>query len=262
MTSVEDATFDARYVPFLRAAEDRHFWFRTRNTVIASVMRRIEPTLSSGYRVLEIGCGTGNTLRVLSTECRRGRVFGIDVYYDGLVHARDRVGPRVLQADVSQVPFSPSTRFDVIGMFDVLEHIDDDSGTLQCVHRLLTNGGILLTTVPASMSLWSAFDLAAHHRRRYECADLREKLSAAGFTVEYLSPFMATLYPLAWVKRRASLVWRRERDVFEAALDDLRVVPFLNGALERILSREARVVGALRSLPFGTSLIAIARRTR
>lgn len=246
-------------MPFLRVAEDRHFWFRARNDVIATLLRQLEPAFPQGYRAIELGCGTGNTLRVLADECRRGRVFGIDFQREGLQHARQRVGPRVVQADVQRSPFSPSLRFDLIGMFDVLEHVDDDCRVLADIRSWLTDAGMLMLTVPASPALWSAFDVAAHHRRRYTAEELESKLTGAGFRVEYLSPFMVSLYPLAWIKRRFHSS-RIQRDPFAAVIDDLRIVPVVNGALEWLLSRELRPIAARRRLPFGVSLIAIARR--
>lgn len=260
--STEEANYDARYVPYLRAAEDRHFWFRARNAVIAAALRRIEPSLASGYRALEIGCGTGNTLRVVAETLRRGSTFGVDLFLDGLVHARNRVGPRVFQADIVRPPFGDRTKFDVIAMFDVLEHLDDDRAALSLVHGLLRDGGVMLLTVPASMRLWSAFDVASHHRRRYDAPALHSKLLDAGFDVEYLSPFMLTLYPIAWLKRRLAPRWRDDRGAFAAAIEDLRIVPILNPLLEWMLSVEAPAIARRRRLPFGTSLLAIGRRRR
>jgi SAM-dependent methyltransferase len=253
--------FDARCVPHLRAAEDRHFWFRARNAALAAVLRQLDPALPGGYRALEIGCGTGNTLQVMAAECRGGRVFGFDADLGSLDHARDRVGPRVMQADIAWTPFAASMRFQLIGMFDVLEHIADESGALSRVRELLTGDGVFLVTVPASKRLWSAFDVASHHQRRYEPDELGQRLVQAGFTVEYLTPFMAAVYPLAWIKRRlaASL---RASDPFDAAVDDLRVVPVANSILGWLLSPEAGAIARRRRLPFGTSVLAIARRSR
>jgi SAM-dependent methyltransferase len=251
--------FDARFVPYLRAAEDRHFWFVARNAIIASLVSQIEPMLPSRYRVLEIGCGAGNTLKAIRGVCRRGSVMGMDLYREGLVLARDRVALPLVQGDVVHSPFVPSTRFDVIGMFDVIEHIDDDRDVLATVRSMLARDAYLLLTVPASPELWSAFDEAAGHYRRYTVNDLGARLLATGYRVDYLSPFMTALYPLAWVRRR---FWHRPSNpegAFDVARRDLRIVPIVNSLLQWALSREALRISGRARLPFGTSLIAVAR---
>ena len=254
-----DGGYDERYVSALAAVEDRHFWFRARNAVIRSVASMIEPTLPEQYRILEVGCGTGNTLRVLSDVCRRGTVVGMDAQHRGLLVARERLSCPLLQADIRDFPFGHEVRFDVAAMFDVLEHIPDDVGALAAVRTCLRPGGWLLLTVPAGPELWSAFDVAARHCRRYTIDGLRQTLNAAGLQPDYLSPFMASLYPLALVKRRPRADRRHAHGGRDPVLDDLRVLPLLNDVLTWVLAREAPLIAARRQLRRGTSLIAIAR---
>jgi SAM-dependent methyltransferase len=249
--------FDSRYTPHLLAAEDRHFWFRARNSVIGAVAQRLLPSLPADYRVLEVGCGNGNTLRVLDALCRRGSLIGIDSHREGLALAGRRVRCPLVQADIRMPPFADAVRFDLVCMFDVLEHIDDDVGALADIRTRMTEKGVLLLTVPAGPELWSAFDVAARHCRRYTPVSLTSALTAGGFRVEYLSPFMTVLYPLAWIKRRWPARAAGGRD---PVLDDLRIVPVVNGLLAWLLARDASLVAARRRLPFGTSLIAIAGR--
>jgi SAM-dependent methyltransferase len=252
--------YDARFIPTLQAVEDRHFWFRARNAALEGLVRRIEPTLRPGYRILEIGCGTGNTLRVLSSVCTRGCVYGMDVQIEGLRLARDRTARPVIQADIRRAPFAAPIRFDAVGMFDVLEHIEEDEAVLAAIRSQLAPDGLLLLTVPAGPELWSIFDVAAHHRRRYTAAELQRKLTGSGFIPEYLSPFMALLYPLMWVRRRFSALASLDQDPFEASLAEFRVVPVANTVLFWTLRAEAPLIASHRVLPFGTSLLALARR--
>ena len=250
--------FDASYFPHLVAAEDRHFWFRARNAVIRAVVAALEPQLPAGYRVLEVGCGSGNTLRVLEAVCRRGFVVGLDSEREGLATARQRVSCGVIAADLRALPFDPSIAFDVVAMFDVLEHIPDDGAALAATRSRMRPGATLLITVPAAPELWGPFDEAAHHCRRYTIGTLSAVLQSCGFDVRYLSPFMASLYPLAWLKRRLLRSRRLGTASTDAVLDDLRVVPVVNACLAWLLAAEAGPIAARRRLPFGTSLLAIA----
>jgi hypothetical protein len=163
----------------------------------------------------------------------------------------------LVQADLCRAPFAPTTRFNLIGIFDVLEHIDDDSRVLRALRSWAAPGGALLVTVPAGPSLWSRFDVAACHRRRYTVQTLRQKLVLADFKIEYLSPFMTCLYPLLWTRRRL-LQWR-EGSAFDFAREELRIVPGVNSLLTWVLLAETAVIKARRRMPCGTSLIAIAR---
>ena len=129
----------------LAPVEDRHFWFRARARVITAVARRLARAWPPGYRVLEVGCGAGGTLRALERGCPGGRLIGMDLHREGLRLARRRCAATFVQADVLAPPFLGS--FHLIGLFDVLEHLADDVGTLERLRELLRPEGRLLLTV-------------------------------------------------------------------------------------------------------------------
>jgi len=252
------------YAPLFEA-EDRHFWFRARNVVLERIVAAETAGLRNGFRVLEVGCGTGYVLRMLHDTCRRGVVIGMDRFADGLALARKRSAAPVVRGRIEAAPFS--VPFDLIGIFDTLEHIDDDAAALGNLRQLLRPGGVLCVTVPAYEELWSDFDVESRHCRRYAPELLDERLRQAGFTVEYLTPFMATLYPLARIGRFLSDAQRRRRaasgDASQSAVvDQLRIRPGINGVLTFLLAQEARLIEARKQLPLGTSLLAVARVPR
>lgn len=250
--------FEPDYFESLFEVEDRHFWFRTRNDVIALLAARAIANLLPGYRVLEMGCGDGNVLRVLESVCRNGVVVGMDLYGRGLHYASRRVSCPLVQADVRQAPFSE--KFQVIGIFDVLEHIPDDIRLLQDLSKLLDQNGTILITVPAHRRLWSYFDRLSGHCRRYSLPELRAKLDAAGFAVEFSSQYMMSLYPLMWLSRRLNSGRAATKSPANAVKDELRVLPILNPILTRLLRFENKWLARRKSLPLGTSLIAVARK--
>jgi SAM-dependent methyltransferase len=255
--------FDPALFTALYAAEDRHFWFGARNLALKTVIESVRARLPRHYRVLEIGCGTGNTLRMLQDACRdAGIVVGMDLFGEGLRYARRRTSIPLVQGRVEQQPFA--TPFDLVGMFDVLEHIQDDLTTLQQVRALINPGGYLLITVPAGKALWSRFDEEAHHCRRYEREELRRRLVEAGLVVEYLTPFMTTLYPLARAARWWSAQANRmrgwlNRPVKSVVETDITIRPGLNGLMSTLLKLELPALRGRRQMPFGTSLLALAR---
>lgn len=256
---MDQSTYDPAYFERLFAVEDGHFWFRARNEIIASLVAQLTASLASGYRVLEVGCGTGNVLRVLEKACPSGEITGVDLFAEGLNFARRRTSCRLVRGDVHALPFDQP--FHLIGLFDVLEHLHDDMQALRDLHDALVPGGALLLTVPAHPSLWSYFDEASHHQRRYDATELRSKLLNSGYHVEYLTPYMACLFPLLWLGRRmAGLLHRGDVNVDDLATRELRINPLANDLLYHILRREARLVKRRKQLPMGASIVAIARR--
>jgi SAM-dependent methyltransferase len=256
------ATYDPSLYPHLAPIEERHFWFRGRNSAIGAIARRICASPRPGRRVLEVGCGTGNVLRQLERACPDALVIGTDLFAAGLVHARARTGCPLVQADIRTPPFS--ARFDLIGLFDVLEHLPDDVAVLRALRGLLAPDGALVLTVPAHAWLWSYFDVASRHCRRYAVGDLERKLGQAGYRVEYLSQYMCAILPLVWIRRRLAVravpaATAGGADTLELATEELRIWPIVNGLLTWLLEREARLVARGRHLPFGTSLIVLAR---
>lgn len=252
------ANYDPSFFAPLFAAEDRHFWFRGRSRVVEAVLRQLTGGMDPGYRVLEVGCANGNVLAALERGAPRGLVIGMDRYGEGLRYARRRTSCPLIQADITALPFRE--RFHVVGLFDVLEHLPDDLGVLRDLLGVLVPGGRLLVTVPAHRWLWSYFDEVAHHCRRYDGNELPEKLTAAGYHVEYCTQYMATILPLVWLTRRLQTLRARggTRPVSDVARGELTIVPGLNGLLTFLLSQEARPIAKRKRMPFGTSLLAIA----
>ncbi len=253
--------YDPALFATLDHVEDRHFWFRARRRVVGTVLRQLTDGLAPGYHVLELGCGNGGMLPLLRDLSPGGTVTGMDLYAEGLRHARRRCpGASLVRGDVRHAPFDRA--FAVVGMFDVLEHVTDDLGVLSDVRRMLAPGGAILLTVPAHMSLWSYFDVAARHARRYAPDELTDKLARAGFEVEYATEFMRAIYPLVWLGRRVkqALGGRAAADATAMTQRELRVTPGLNALLAAALSAEPRRIRRREQIRRGTSLLAVGRR--
>jgi SAM-dependent methyltransferase len=250
--------YDPSHYPDLYAVEDRHFWFRGRNRMIEHLAAQAVLRLPRGYRVLEVGCGDGNVLRLLEQTCKGGTVIGMDYFAEGLELARTRCRCLLVQGDLARPPFA--AEFHLACAFDVLEHLPDDGGALRSLWRMLQPGGRVLATVPAQPSLWSDFDVASGHCRRYQQNELLRKLEDAGFTVEFLTPFMTSIYPLVRLSRALRHSRDKETGVRDAVRRELRIVPVLNDVLAFLLEQEARWTRRGRTLPIGTSLAAVAQK--
>jgi len=228
--------------------EDRqHWYFRGRLRVIDRAVRRVLPRRR--LRLVDIGCGTGTVLSALGDL---GETVGIEANDTLLAVARASGLDARKGALPDALPVAPGWA-DVVLLLDVIEHLDDDAAALRGVHRVLARGGVLVVTVPAYPWLWSGHDAVLGHRRRYVARSLRGLLESAGYRVERLTYFNTVLFP-AIAARRLYKRWRGD-----GSHDLTRPGPVLNGLLDRLFSLERHVVPTL-TLPFGTSLFAVARR--
>ena len=242
---------DATYVhDDLAAAEARHFWFDARNRLIIAALARHFPTARA---FLDLGCGTGGVLAAID----RGRT-GLDLcagdaLLAGLVRAERRV-PRAsfVQLDLRHLPYD--REFDVIGIFDVLEHLDDDEAVLREVRRATKPGGGVIITVPQHPSLWSAVDEFSCHRRRYTRAGLLAKVRRTGFAVERVTSFMTFVLPALLLSR----IGKRNAATLDPAAE-LRIASAPNAVLRGICRLEAATIAAGCSWPAGGSLLVVAR---
>lgn len=258
--SISDS-YDPQFFEPLFQAEERHFWFVSRNQVVADTLQALDRNLKDGYRVLELGCGNGNTLRVTESACQRGKVMGSDLFHSGLVLARKRVNCPLVQADVLNLPFAGG--FELVSFFDVLEHIQDDRKMLEKVREILAPGGYVVITVPADPGLWSYFDEASHHQRRYTRETLTRLLEDAGYEIIRLTAFMSLTYPLVWLRRKLT---HRNTDTgvpLDAdllAYQELQVNGVMNWALTQLLKLERGWLQRGNTFKKGSSLLAVARR--
>jgi SAM-dependent methyltransferase len=235
------------------AAQDRaHWWFRGRRAVVLAEMARylptVEPSSGGGRGIAEIGCGSGGMLEAL------GR-FGAAVGVEQDPALRERARARGLDVRAGALPHDlplEAGRWDAVCLFDVLEHVDDEGGSLRACRRLLVPDGRLVVTVPAYAWLWGRHDELLGHRRRYTARSLRAAVQGAGFAIERVTYFNTLLAaPIVAVRFVRTLRGRPEHD-----LDRPRRL--INGLLWRTFAAEAGLL-RLGSLPFGISVLLVAR---
>jgi trans-aconitate methyltransferase len=203
-------------------------------------------------RILEVGCGTGAMVPVLSTY---GTVTGMDSSEEATTHCK-ALFPASAFVTGTVPDDVPREAFDVVAALDVLEHIGDDVGALETLGDALVPGGLLMVTVPAYGWLWGPHDELNHHVRRYSRRDLRAAVEAAGFEVERTTYFNSLLFPVAAAVRLA----RRYLIRHQEATADLAVPGrTVNELLTRVFAAERRVLRHV-DLPFGVSVLALARR--
>jgi SAM-dependent methyltransferase len=230
----------------MTAQEGDHWWFVARRAIIASLIRA-HVALPDDARILEAGCGTGGNLDLLAGF---GAVDALEYDEEARVIAAARGVARVEAGALPHTIGFGETRYDLIALLDVLEHVEADRDSLAALGRRLAPGGRLLLTVPAVPWLWSDHDVLHHHKRRYTADGLRQVVADAGLKVEASGYFNSLLFPLAVAQRVAHQLLRRE-----GALD-ARPAPWMNRALQGVFAAERHLLPRL-SFPIGLSLYAV-----
>jgi SAM-dependent methyltransferase len=236
----------------LAKLEAKNFWFRSRNQLLIYALEQYFPKAKS---FLEIGCGTGFVLQGIEKAFPQLTLSGSEIFSAGLEFASQRLSRTTLfQMDAREIPFSE--QFDVIGAFDVLEHITDDRKVLEQMYQATKIGGGIIVTVPQHPWLWSQADEYAHHIRRYVKQDLVIKLAQSGFKVVKVTSFVSFLLPLMLVSRLKKQSKHKDFN----PLTELEIGGFLNYILEKVLDIERFLIKLGISFSFGGSLLVIAHK--
>lgn len=236
----------------LAALEDAHFWFQARNELI---LWTIQFYFNKPIRYAEIGCGTGYVLQAVEQKFPSAKIVGTELFVKGLKYASQRCKhAELVQLDARQIPWR--NQFDVVGIFDVLEHIKDDEGVIEQIYESLSFGGGILITVPQHPWLWSSVDEAACHVRRYSAKELESKVRASGFEILRSTSFVSLLLPMMLASRL--LIRKPASD----AAAEMRINTHLNRLFRKIMSLEFKLIQLGFNFPLGGSRFIVGRKSR
>ncbi|MCJ7826059.1 class I SAM-dependent methyltransferase [Patescibacteria group bacterium] len=245
-------TYHARFYPLIQTMEKEHFWYRARSSLLQHLIQRYIPH-GKGKTFLEIGCGTGILLPVF--ESLGLSVTGMDINSQALSYAKGKSHAHLIRS--SFLSFKQKKQYDSIGIFDILEHQNDDLKFLTKCYSLLRSGGYLFISVPAHQWLWNGIDIMSGHKRRYEKSDLVEKLGKAGFSVcfsNYWNVLLLGFYVL----------WRLQFYFSKKSIDICQYLMIpkepINQFCRWVLHFEHLFFFSI-PFPFGSSLIIVAKKT-
>jgi SAM-dependent methyltransferase len=237
--------------------EGHSFWFGHRNNVIISLVNAYFP----GGPVFDVGGGNGYVAMALQKA-------GIDTVLIepgplGARNAKTRGLKVVIHATLEDCEFRDET-IPAFGLFDVLEHIENDLEFLQRLCRQLLPKGYLYVTVPAYNFLWSIDDDNAQHYRRYTTHRLTKRLESAGFTLRYCSYFFCVLVPAVFILRAIPSRFRIRRSIDVGSIKQEHAVPagIAGFLLKQSLAYELQRIKRRRCLPIGTSCVAVVQKVR
>jgi len=236
--------------PILFRVEQSHWWYIGRRKIIARFVEEIcRQVTDRRPRILDVGCGTGANLLLLS---KYGDAEGVDVSEDALAFCRERGLEKVRLGAGEELPYEAG-EFDLVTAFDVVEHMDDDLAGIREMRRVLRPGGRVLLFVPTFMFLWGLQDDVSNHRRRYRLPELCRVLEEAGFEIERTTYANITFFlPILMVRKLMRLTGIKTDS--ENSIN----VTALNGVFGRVFGAESWVLKYM-NLPFGVSGLCVAR---
>ncbi|MFH0781403.1 MAG: class I SAM-dependent methyltransferase [Pseudomonadota bacterium] len=237
--------------------EDSHFWFLGRRRIFLSLLEHFVVKNRTDLSILEIGCGPKGLLKYLASY---GKVYGMDIAHQWLKICQDEGGQRLITGSGYALPIKRES-FDIIGLFDTLEHIPDDIQVLKECRLAIKPGGYVFISVPAYQFLYSTNDRVSHHQRRYSRNELKLKLREAGIEPVHLTYFNSLLFPIIlpivlgkkFVEKYFSKRGSQSTNLSHA------LPPLVNNALTMIFSSESSLLKHVK-FPFGHSLIAIGKK--
>ncbi len=227
--------------------EKRHWWFVARRDILKTFIKRFGP--KNIQEALDVGSGPGINAKMIKTFA--DKVTCLEPWIEAVEVAK-KEAPECTVLHGSLPGYHFDKKFDLITLFDVLEHIEQDEMVLDNLKKLLKEEGRVILTVPAYKFLWSEHDTLAHHMRRYTKKELVTKAKAAGFDIKFVSYFNFFLFfPIAVVRIIKNMLG------LKTAVSDFSVTPGFSNTVLREVFRLEKYVLPYISLPFGVSIICV-----
>lgn len=230
--------------------ETTYWWHVGRRLILKKLLNKYFKF--KGGKILDIGCGTGETTKLLS---KFGDVFGVDKAKEAVNACKKRGFSNIKLGYATELPYQKNS-FSLITMLDLLEHIENDSKALKESFRTLEPGGFLFITVPAWNFLWGDHDRALQHKRRYTKNELKRKIRKSGFEPKKLSYAISILFsPIVILRTFQNLFIKRE----VPQTSYIELPQWLNTFFISLLEIEATLLPYI-NFPLGISIICIAKK--
>lgn len=231
--------------------QEIHWWFKARKEIISKVLSTLN--LPSNAEILEIGSGMGGNLSMLE---KFGNVTAIEMDADAVKYTQEAYKASILQGSLPDNIPNADRKYDVVCLFDVLEHIDNDVEALESIKKLMKPGGLLILTVPAYQWLFGTHDKFLHHYRRYSRKRLLTQLNSSGLDVIKSGYFNFILFPLVVLVRLFDVLKRSQSPSGYGVPSS-----FVNFMFFNIFRIERFLIPTI-FFPMGSSIMAIAKNKK
>jgi len=232
--------------------ERHNWWFQVRLKIIHQLIKKQVGDIKT-LKVLNLGIATGASSEMLTDF---GHVTSSEYDAETCEFLRTQLKMEVVQASITELPFENNT-FDLVCAFDVVEHVEDDVKAFSEMKRVAKSNGLVVTTVPAFMSLWSEHDVINHHYRRYDKNQILTLAQNAGLKQVRSTYFNTILFLPIYLVRMVKNIFMKKKQV--SSDFDIHLPFFLNIILKAIFSIE-RVMLKFINFPFGVSFLNISHK--
>lgn len=239
---------EEREISLFARIEREHFFYRGRREVVRHWLRKLFPARVPKPILIDAGAGTGILLEELAPDYD---AIGSDLYFDPSVSVSKN---KILRADAYSLPF-PDRFADAVIALDLLEHLERDAAGLLEFARITRPGGYVMINVPAFALLFSDWDQAVGHQRRYRKQMVRALAETAGLEIIFINYVnSAPFFPI--------LIYRQIRTRFKIGkshrLEDQLPPSWFNRLLLWALIQQGKY--SRLNLPFGVSLFAVLKK--
>ncbi len=219
---------------------ESNWWFKAKDNLILSMVKK----LPCSGPVLDVGCCSGRLLKKLSVFFCSDSLHGVDPSSLAVRIAGEEMGIDIKQGNIENLEYEPSS-FELVITSDVLEHTVDDKGAYEELLRVLKPNGRLIITVPAHQWLWSSYDEALDHKRRYSMSTLKALLKRDNIVIEKVGYYYGLLFPVFMMSRLLDLFNKTGSESKHEFLPGL-----VNNILDKLTEFELRYL----KLPFGSTI--------
>ncbi len=230
------------------------WWYNAREKLLVRELKKLsldKPNL----RILDLASACGGNF---STCYKHGKVFGLDISWKSIEICKTKGIQNLVQADAQELPFVNGS-MDVVIALDVLEHLENDSGSMREVARVLNKDGVFIFNTPAMMQLFSYHDLAFHHFRRYSAVELKNKLINANLQVSWITYWSFFMFPVVYSFRKLKNFFSNSEDQPSSDFQ-MKIPEFIDNIFRFFSQIEIYLLKRKMYLPIGVSLFGTARK--
>lgn len=227
------------------------FWYKVRRSMIHYFIKKYVG-INKKTTILDLGCGMGALTKELMVY---GDVYGLDFSEQSIRFCKERGLTNIFQGDATNIPFEDQ-KFDLVICLDVLEHIEQHDKAVKEIKRVLKDNGLLITFVPAFMSLWSINDDLSEHKRRYIKSELNKLLINNSFIIKRSSYFNTALFIPIFLTRKINKVFNIK------VKSEIQIIPKWSDKILYIIFYTESLILRYINFPFGVSLFSIVNKNK
>ena len=233
--------------------EESSFWFKHRNNCIVTLVKKFTPDCM----FFDIGGGNGFVSKGLQ-QSGISTVL-IEPGLQGCINAQKRGLENIVCSTLEDAGFKPDS-LESCGMFDVVEHIEDDTTFISSIYKFLKPGGYCFITVPAYQILWSNEDVDAGHYRRYTTESIKRLLTSGGFKINYISYFFSFLVLPVFLFRTIPSLWKKKALPISMHKKKHQSSGLSKIVVDQLCKREVNKINHTKKIRFGSSLLIVATK--